>query len=263
MPELIYLYGFVPAEVRAASESLSGIDEQPVELLELNGLSAVISEVDERFYGSQQIEERLQDLSWVAQQGVSHERVVAWFVDRAQIIPASLFTLYSSRDALEAATRQQSALIADELRRLAGLREWDLKVSYDTQALAAQTARYSEAVRELDREIEAAAPGRKYLLARKRGDLAKSEVSRVARELGQTIYQQARPHCAEAITLPIPQTGEPLPVVLHAALLVGRDREAELVRQLEHARVESEPNGVHVTFSGPWAPYRFVRHERA
>lgn len=263
MPDLIYLYGFVPPDLRAPTQPLSGIDDQSVELVDLNGLTAVISQVDERIYGSQPIEARLQDLSWVAQQGVAHERVVAWFVDRAQIIPASLFTLYSSRQALEANTLQQHAVIVDELRRLAGLREWNLKVSYDAQALAAHTARYSDAVRQLDREIEAAAPGRKYLLERKRGELAKSEVGRVARELGQKIFEQARPLCADAITLPIPQTGEQLPVVLHAALLVARDREAELVQQLERGKDESERSGVHIDFSGPWAPYRFVRHERA
>jgi hypothetical protein len=262
VPDLIYLYGFVPADQCAPTEPLSGIDEQLVELVDLDGLSAVISQVDSHTYGTQPIEERLQDLSWVAQQGVAHERVVAWFVDRGQIIPASLFTLYSSRPALESAAQQERAVILAELRRLAGVREWDLKVSYDAQALAGHTARYSEAVRELDREIEAAAPGRKYLLERKRGELAKSEVGRVARELGQKILEQARPLCAEVLTLPIPQTGEPLPVVLHAALLVAREREADLVQQLERGRDESERSGVHVTFSGPWAPYRFVRHER-
>jgi Gas vesicle synthesis protein GvpL/GvpF len=261
VPDLIYLYGFAPAGVHAPTNELSGISDQPIELLETNGLTAIISRVDEDTYGSQQIEERLEDLGWVAQQGLAHERVVAWFVDLAQIIPASLFTLYSSQRALESSIASQRSVIGAELQRLAGQREWDVKVSYDASALAEHSGNYSEAVRKLDEEIKTAPPGRKYLLERKRTDLAKSEVIRVARELGQQIFEQATPICTDAITLPIPQTGEHLPVVLHAAMLVARDREAELVERLERARDESQSNGVHVTFSGPWAPYRFVRHE--
>jgi hypothetical protein len=263
VPDLIYLYGFAPAGVHAPTSELSGIGEQPVELLETNGLTAIISRVDDQTYGSQQIEDRLEDLGWVAQQGIAHERVVAWFVDAAQIIPASLFTLYSSQRALESSIASRRSIIGSELQRLAGQREWDLKVSYDANALSAHSGDYSDAVRKLDEEIKTAPPGRKYLLERKRGELAKSEVSGVARELGRKIFERAAPICTNSITLPIPQTGEHLPVVLHAALLVARDREAELVQQLERARAESERSGVHVTFSGPWAPYRFVHHERA
>ena len=263
MSDLVYLYGFVSSPFEASTESLAGIDGRPVELLDLGGVAAVVSRVDARLYGSERVEQKLQDLGWVAEQGVSHERVVAWFVDRAQILPASLFTLYSSVDALQKSAALQHETIAFELNRLNHQREWDLKVAYDASLLGRHAARYSDTLRQMDDEIASAAPGRRYLLERKRGELTKKEVSRIARDQAQQIVDSLRPFSTELRTLPIPQSAEDLPVIVHAALLVHRDREAAVVRLIEKARKEIDAVGFSISFSGPWAPYRFVQHERS
>ena len=108
MADYLYLYGFVPTDA-PKPDQLSGIANAPVQLLANGGIAAVISHVPADDYAPERIEQRLQDLKWVAEQGVAHERVVAWFVDHAQILPAPLFTMYSSADALRAAAAQRSA----------------------------------------------------------------------------------------------------------------------------------------------------------
>jgi gas vesicle protein GvpL/GvpF len=260
--DLIYLYGFVPEPLGGPTRTLAGIGDRPVELVEINGIQAVISQVDTNEYDSQRIESRMQDLGWVAEQGVAHERVVAWFVDRTQILPASLFTLYSSLPALRRSTEAQIDALRGELVRLDGLREWDLKVSYDADTLSRQLGEYSEAVRNLDTEIAAATPGKRYLLERKRGELIRRELVRVARARAQSILDELRPLSSAVRTLPIPQTTEQLPVLLHAALLVHREKENDLVGYVERARNSVEHSGMSLSFSGPWAPYRFVQHEQ-
>jgi hypothetical protein len=137
-----------------------------------------------------------------------------------------------------------------------------LKVSYDAGLLAHHAVRYSDALRKLDDELASAAPGKRYLLERKRGELAKKEISRIARDQAQQIVDAVRPHSTEVLSLPIPQSAEELPVVVHAALLVHRDRESAVVREIESARKEIDSAGFSISFSGPWAPYRFVQHER-
>jgi hypothetical protein len=263
LSELVYLYGFVPAPFQGGTDALAGIDGRPIELVEVDGLRAVVSHVDEQEYDSAQVESRLNDLSWVAEQGVAHERVVAWFVDRTQILPASLFTLYTSTAALRKSAQMQGAAIRTELQRLEGLREWDLKISCDSALFGLHIAQYSDALRALDSEIAGAAPGKRYLLERKRGDLARKEVSRVAREQAQTVLEQVRPHSREALSLPIPQSAEQLPVILHAALLVHRDQELAVLHQIAALRGEADRVGLGINFSGPWAPYRFVQRERS
>ncbi len=263
LSDLVYLYGFVPGPFSVDTEALAGIAGRPVELLEVDGIRAVVSQVDAAEYDSRRVESRLQDLGWVAEQGVAHERVVAWFVDRTQILPASLFTLYSSTTALQKSARAQKDAIGLELRRLDGLREWDLKVSYDASLLARHVPQYSAALRRLDAEIAAASPGKRFLLEQKRGELVRKEVVRVAREQAQHMLDQLRPFCSKVRTLPLPQSAEELPVVLHAAMLVHRDQEADVLRVIEAVRGEPDRAGLSTSFSGPWAPYRFVEHERS
>jgi hypothetical protein len=261
--DLVYLYGFVPAPVRTPTEPLTGLGGHPVEVLSLAGFGAVVSHVPARDFGQERVEQNLQNLAWVAEQGIAHERVVAFFVDEAEILPASLFTLYSNDAALRSASVAQQETILAELRRLAGVREWNLKVSYDATVLARELGRVSESVEQLDREIAEAAPGRRVLLEKKRAELTKTEVARAARTEAQRVLDAVTPLCRAVRSLPLPQSKEALPVVLHAALLVERAQEAAVVAQLERAEAALAGGGVTLTFSGPWAPYRFVRHESA
>jgi hypothetical protein len=234
-----------------------------VEVLSLPDLGAVISHVSASEFSQERVDQSLQDLAWVAEQGIAHERVVAFFVDHAQILPASLFTLYSSDNALRSSVTAQHDAILAELRRLADVREWNLKISYDAGVLSAELNRFSAAVQRIDSEIVAAAPGRKFLLEKKRAELVKTEVVRAARAQAERVQGAVAPLCAETRTLPLPQSKDALPVVLHSALLVARDREEAVVQQLEQERAALGDSGLTLAFSGPWAPYRFVRHESA
>ena len=140
MSDYLYLYGFVPHDSSHPPRALSGINDAAVELLPVGGLQAVISRVPANMYAPAEVEARLQNLDWVAQQGVAHERVVAWFVDHAQILPVSLLTMYSTQQALDDAYFEQEQHLLETMQRLRGLREWDLKVSFDEPQLLQHAA---------------------------------------------------------------------------------------------------------------------------
>lgn len=61
------------------------------------------------------------------------------------------------------------------------MREWDLKISYREAELIQHAGMLSDVVRELDDRIAAATPGRQYLLAKKRDELMRDEITRIAR----------------------------------------------------------------------------------
>lgn len=258
MSELVYLYGFVPPDTHVPGPDLVGLADASVSLRPLDDFHAVVSTVDANVFSAAAIEQRMEDLNWVAAQGAAHERVVAWFVDRAQILPASLFTLYSSEAALAASARERGSRIRSELERLRGLREWNLKVSCRPAMLAEHAGTHSDVLAQLDRELEAASPGRRYLMQKKRADVLKQEVFRVARQLAAEVLDSVRDFAQSVVVLPLPQAGQDLPVVLHAALLVELTREQPLVQELSDAAARLQSEGVDVSFSGPWAPYRFV-----
>jgi hypothetical protein len=257
--DVIYLYGFAPAAAPSPPAALAGIGGGAVELIDADGIRAIVTRLPPSEYGADIIESRLDDLAWVGEQGLGHERVVLWFVDQTDILPARLFSLYADEAALRSALADRADHIRAELQRLAGRREWNLKAAYDSAELGRHGAEVSDELRRMDAEIDAAAPGRRYLLERRRADVLKREVGASARRLATGLLDGLRPMAEAVHVLPLPAAGaEGGTVVLAAALLVHRDAEAELRAEAGRRVEELEALGMQVSFSGPWAPYRFL-----
>lgn len=253
---VIYLYGFAPADVSLPSDGLLGVADAEVELLPADGFTAVVARLTTEEYGPAALERHSGQVEWMAEQGLGHEQVIAWFVDHASILPSRLLTLFSSVATLTDRMQRDADRIREGLERFRALREWDLKVAYDPHRLEQHLGEVSTEIARLDREIDQAAPGKAYLLRRKRADLARVEARAAARRLARDLLDALGAHAAEvARPAPVPDDA---PVVLNAALLLRRDHEADA---LEHARRESDrlaDLGVLVQYTGPWAPYRFL-----
>jgi hypothetical protein len=257
LSELTYLYGFVPADA-PRPDGVAGMGGAPVHIWPVTGAGAAVSAVPADVYAAHAIEARLDDLDWVADQGAAHERVVSWFVDHTDIMPAALFTLYSSPDALLRDAAERAAAVAEALERLRGMREWDLKLSFETATIDAHLPAAAPALATLDAEIAAAAPGRRYLLERRRADLLRTERRRVLNEAADAMLAALRPCAADVVRVELPRVAADLPVIMHAALLVARNDEAELASRFETEAASAARIGLHAALSGPWAPYRFV-----
>jgi hypothetical protein len=258
MSDILYLYGFVPAAAPPPPSSLTGVAGMPVRLLDLGDVCAVMAALPSDRFDPATIEARLEDLGWVGEQGLAHERVVLWYVDEAQILPARLFSIYSGEAALRAAMATALPRIAAQLHALGDRREWNLKVAYDAAELARHGADVSADVRALDAEIAAAAPGRAYLLQRRRTDLLKRELSRAAKRLAAELLETLGGHADATLALPLSGADDAGTVVLNAALLVSRGREPALRELAERESAALKRLGMLPAFTGPWAPYRFV-----
>ena len=261
MSDVVYLYGFSRGDADAAAVP-PGVDDAAVDVLAVGDVYAVVSRLPAEEYAGPALDGRLEDLAWVAERGLGHERVIAWFVDHGEIVPAPLFTLFSSVPALAAHVQARSTSIRDTLARFAGLREWDVKLGYHADVVAQHAGEISDTVRALDEEIAAAEPGRRFLLQRKRADIVKREVTGAARRIGDELYDELQTQARDAVRVPLPRSSGDLPVVLNAALLVERSQEAALIDTLERHAARLRPLGVELRFSGPWAAYRFMGDAR-
>jgi hypothetical protein len=114
---------------RRRRPTLTGVGGSGVTLLGIGDVRAAVSRVVG--IDPATLESRLEDLAWVGEQGLAHEAVVAWFVDRTDILPVRLFSLHTSEAALRTAVRADADAIAGRLRAFGGLREWNVKVAYD------------------------------------------------------------------------------------------------------------------------------------
>ena len=257
MSDLVYVYGFVADASARVPRALTGINGSGVEMVREGTMHAIVSELPPGEFAPEMIDARLENLDWVGARGLEHERVVAWFVDHSDILPASLFTLFSSVEALQEHMRGQSGVLHEALNRLHGHREWDLKVSWDQRVLATHAADVMDSVKALDAEIANAPEGRRFLLARKRADLVKNDLAAAARARARTLLEQLAMHATDVVALPVPRAAE-LPVILNAALLVRRDSELALAEAAGRSAAELHQMGFLAQLTGPWAPYRFI-----
>lgn len=253
---VVYLYGFVPATVELPADGLLGVGDAVVELLPVDDFAAAIGRLDPDVYGEEALESRTSDMTWMAEQGLRHEQVAAWFVDHASIVPSRLLTLFTSPEAVRQSVAGREEEIRSDLQRFAESREWDVKVAYDPDRLGAHLGEVSEEVGQLDREIAEASPGKRFLLERKRKDVARRESRSAARRLAAELLDELEASAEERLLLPQPE--QDTPVVLNAALLLPRSEE-DAIRSLAAERATRlQELGVTVEFSGPWAPYRFT-----
>jgi hypothetical protein len=158
---------------------------------------------------------------------------------------------------------QQGEALRTRLEQLRDLREWDLKVSYDARSLGEHLGEISDEVARLERELANAAPGRRYLLERKRDTLVGEETSRAAKRLALELDQRLTSLAREARRLPLSSSKGDLSVVLNAAYLVVRSQEKRLAEAAEEAAGRLGRVGIDVQLSGPWAPYRFLAPDDA
>ncbi len=253
----IYLYGFVPTEARLPTGGLLGVGDTEVELTGADRLPfrAVISRVDPEEFTGERLERHCADVEWMAELGLHHEETVAWFVDHASILPSRVVNLFSSQAKLLEAAARDAGRIERELERFSDTREWDMKVGYDAEALDRHLAEISDEVAALDEEIEAAKPGKQFLLRKKRADVARREGRAAARRLAQELVASLERLAEDARHVVPPSTA---PVLASAAFLVARGREAAFRDRARKETERAKSLGLTVDVTGPWAPYRFL-----
>jgi hypothetical protein len=255
---LLYLYGVVP-EGSPEPSGLDGLENAPVRLVRTGSLAGIVSDVPAGEYSEAALDRATSDLAWVGERGVAHDRVVLWFADRTTVVPLAPFSIHADearvRERLESdATRFESAI-----QRLAGAREWGVRARSGDD-LPAAVARRSERIVGLDREIAAASPGRRYLLAKRRDGEVADEVRGFASRLAERTCSELEPLARQARRLSITADraiDAPDSLLLDLVFLVDDDR-YEPFRERLSAWVVENADGLRWEFTGPWPPYHFA-----
>lgn len=239
---VLYLYAISRnGDFRISQPGVDG--SSSVEPLACSGLICWISRVAHREFADQ-LEERMQDLDWLAAAGVRHQQAVAAIASQSDVLPARFATIFVTPDSLERHIRDQKPVLLAALERIAGCDEWGVKVHVvpNTEAGAGKQSRNKEIARS----------GREYL-ERKAATLqarpAKSDpvFDEFANELGR--------HSREAARV---STQGALPgLEWQASFLVPRrQREAFLATTSRYAERWHDQHRIECT--GPWPPYSFV-----
>ena len=252
--ELRYLYAVARADAAdaIAQADLRGIDAGMVEAIIEGGLLGATSIVPTSEYEEQPLNDRLQDLDWLAPRAAAHQEVNGKLLDLAgAVLPLAFGAIYRGTEGVRDLLRARADDFADRLRSVEGRAEWIVSIEREgSQAVA------GDALRALDAEIAGAAPGRAFLLGKRR-----EEVLRDERRLRDAAVAEEAWAAIEAIAERVyrePLIEEPTAAaVARFSVLANRDREVELgdvVRRLGATGVSA---GYRVRLSGPWPAYRF------
>lgn len=268
---VLYAYGFVPAEFAAAGAPLSpppGIDERSVTLVRRGDVAALVSLLPAADYTPETIAERSGEVAWLSPRAMAHDRVLTWAQERGAsgVVPLPMFSMWGSETALERTLTERAATLAATFRRVRGADEFGLRVHRRDAAMLEAVDTLDEDIARLRREAAAASAGQKYLLERKIAARAKTAVRAASQRMARGIFAELRSLAREALNRPLtPESGsaEDSTMVLNGAFLVAREQ-LDAFRAAVAARMsEYEPKGLRFDFTGPWPPYNFVDDRKA
>jgi hypothetical protein len=265
MSEATYLYCLVrgPREpsLAGAPPGLPGLS--PLRALDAGGgLRLIAASAPLSQYGSEEIQRRLSDLSWVSARALAHEAVIEHFAGAGAVLPMKLFTLFSSDERAVASiigggygpeSRERLDRVLD---RVDGRVEWGIRIRLDD-------VRAREVLAAEARAAGSQGSGKAFLLRKKLEQDASRELAVRLRAEMDAAFAELAAGAAEAVRrepAASPESGGRL--LLDAAFLVSRERGAEFEAIVERCAGRLAPRACDVTLTGPWPPYHFIEEAR-
>jgi Gas vesicle synthesis protein GvpL/GvpF len=124
---VLYLYGITEANVRPLPE-LVGVDRvTPVESIESNGILCWVSRVPALDF-EKNLARNMEDLDWLAETSVAHQRVIAAIARETEILPARLATIFRNETSLYKHIGKRARALKSDFARIRGADEWGIKV---------------------------------------------------------------------------------------------------------------------------------------
>lgn len=234
----IYLYGLT-RETRALPPDTKGVDALAiVETVPCGGYFCWISRVNRAEY-SDQLQQNMENLEWLASASVAHHRVVGEIAKLAEILPARFGTVFLNEQSLLDDVKRRNKSLAKAFDRISGTEEWGVKVF-------ANAPPPSPAV--------IAKSGKDYLLKKSAALEARKErkpdpeLDAFAKALGQVALDEV--HGGKF-------SGAQRDLQFQASYLIPRKQ-----REKFHAVLKQYANKWHdahrIECAGPWPPYSFV-----
>jgi hypothetical protein len=245
-----YLYAVTRGITAADLAETTGLDDGSLDVVEKDGLAAVVSDVDLAVYGEQGLREHLEDLTWLERVARRHDDVVHAVAQHGPTAPLRLATICLDDDGVRSRLSEWHDGLRAALDRVEGRSEWSVKAYARPRAATAG-----------DGAAAATSPGAgAAYLQRKR---AQTDERRTAEEQGVTAATEI--HAALASTAVASRllaaqdprlTGHEGTMTLNGAYLVAdQDADAFVAATERQGAAHDE---VRLEVHGPWPPYSFA-----
>lgn len=237
-----YMYGIIE-ESEPRRFGLSGVGDSEVYAINCERIAAVVSDTD------------LREVDPTRRNVLAHAMVQDRLLREYTLLPMGFGIVANGEREVEVLLQRNYDRLIEELKRLSGKIEAQLKVFWDREAMIKELEGESQEIKTIKARINAASsPVEAYALLVEAG----KRIERVAMEwgtkYGQQVYAALRELSVDA------RLNQPVGVkdILNASFLIDRSREDEFkdaVRELD-CRCQGKVNFKYV---GPLPPYSFVK----
>ncbi len=241
-----YAYAVTRGLGVAALAAGRGLRDAPLDVVSVDGLDAVVSDVPLEEFSAAALTRNLESLPWLEEVARGHDSVIRLVSEGGPTAPLRLATIFHDDDALRRRLGEWHQAIVEVLDRVDGRAEWSVKLISSTPV----------AVRE---EADEPTSGAEFLRRRRaqaddRGQRA-AEVARVAEEVHLAL---AGASVASRVLPPQdPQlTGLSGTMALNGAYLIELTEREGFERRVDEVRA-AHPDLV-LDAAGPWPPYSFA-----
>lgn len=262
-----YLYGIVNQyDIIEQPDSQSVLGKlkspEPIRLLPIQELGALVSEVSLEEFGEEALKTRLKDAKWLEHRLRHHEWVVEAFMRCGTVIPMKFATIFTTEERL----RERLVALYETLRelcgKLQGKEEWGVKAFCDLRNIQSTVEAEHERARQLKAQLAGQPQGTAYLMKKQLEELVTRETDQCLSRHLESIYQRLASLAHEAklnLLTPHELTNRKHEMVLNAALLLEKTSVNRLAEGVRVLRQDYAPYGFEFESVGPFPPYNFSR----
>lgn len=235
----------------------TGIDERfPPFACACGDLVAVASKVPLADFCGPEAERKLENLEWMGERAVRHERTVEEAFFRAAVLPVRFGTLFSGLEVLLRFLQINHDAIGSFLEATRGHEEWAVKAFVDRAAAAKWLA--ASITSEADANAPVS-PGLRYLHERRAQASAANKVHRWVAEVCAEAAESMRGYAEDWIDRKLIDAGaeNSAQAVMNAAVLLRHERNADFLARIEAVNAQHQAQGLSFVATGPWPLYSF------
>jgi hypothetical protein len=266
--EGLYLYCIREKTEGAPAISTRGIDgKAEVFTLPFHGLEAVISEASLEEFASEEIQKKaLENLNWIKEKAVAHERVIEEAMRKndkiLSVIPMRFGIIFKGKARLEETLNKDYSKIKEVLDRIRGKQEWSVKAYLKDREKFEQVIKEKNgATKEKEKEIASLPEGMAFFMEEELKEIISIEVDKELNRVIEGLFEILGKQAVSSIkskTLGKELTGKREPMVLNSAYLILEEKIEDFKQGAEGLNQEIQPKGFYLEYSGPWPAYNFT-----
>jgi hypothetical protein len=251
-----------------AAISAKGIDEKgETFVIPYRQLEAVVSTVSLDEFGSEQIQRKAhEDLSWITQKSITHEKVIEEAMIKngkiLSVVPMRLGIIFKDKAGLENVLARDYSKFKEILEKIRGKREWSVKVYLaDRIKFEQTTGEKNDAIREKKKELASLPEGMAFFMEEELKEIISEQVDKELSHVLNDLFETLAKHSADSAknrVLTKELTGKSESMVLNSAYLVCEEKVQEFNKEIESLKQQMCAKGVFLESSGPWPAFNFT-----